>query len=250
MRAKYVSGPRLSATTGSTFELQRVPAVRREEPPLRREEVDEERRDEERWNGEAEVREEHQQVVGDAVRAQRGEDAERDADDDREQHREAAELRRDREVLLHDRVHVLVPQDERRAEIERRDVLDVLEVLLVPGLVEPELPVEVREHRRRHGALGLPEGAALDRPHHQERHEDDEEDDRDRPEDAADDELQHSSGSFLCRGGVNPAGGRSARPPGDAVPYDMPTLVRSIVSIGFVFQPVTLSATWYANVYQ
>src|SRR4029077_14554740 len=131
-------------------------------------------------------------------------DAHRYADDHREQHREASELGRDREVLLHDVVHALVAQHERRSEVETGDSDDVALVLDVPRLVETELVVEVRQHRRRHRLVALTERAALDRAHHPERHEDDEEDDRNRPEDATDDELQHGASLALSEKRVGP----------------------------------------------
>jgi hypothetical protein len=114
------------------------------------------------------------------------------------------QLGRDAEVLLDDVVHRLVAQHERRAEIELRHAHDVALVLDVPRLVEAEIAIEVREHRRRDGALALAERAALDRAHHPERHEDDEEDDR---------IVQmirrttNFSMPFLSRGTLNPAGG-------------------------------------------
>ena len=46
-------------------------------------------------------------------------------------------------MLLDDVVHVLAAEHERRAEVEREDALDVVEVLLPPGVVEVELALEV-----------------------------------------------------------------------------------------------------------
>src|SRR4029453_6016512 len=81
----------------------------------------------------------------------------------------------------------------RRAEVEGGHVLDVVDVLLIPGLVEVELALEVRLDGRRHVLLGVPEGIAADLPHHHEGHEDARQDGRDRPDDSADDERGHLS---------------------------------------------------------
>jgi hypothetical protein len=56
----------------------------------------------------------------------------------------------------------------------------------------------------------------------------------------------------IAEAGLSETGGGA----GDTPPlselnvYETLTLVRSISSIGFVFQPWTFWATWYANVYQ
>ncbi len=94
-------------------------------------------------------------------------------------------------MLLDHVVHVLVALDERRPEVERRDVADVVQVLRPPGLVEVELPVEVRLDGGRDGTLRHLERVPLDELHQEERHEDHEEQDGNRPEDPPDDECEH-----------------------------------------------------------
>ena len=167
------------------------PAARRQRTTLQRDEVDQQRRDQEARDRVEDVREDHRAVVDGGVVPERGDHPERDAEHDREEERVDAELDRLREVRLDDVVDVAAADDERRAEVERDDALDVVGVLDVPGLVEVELALEVALDGLRHRSLRLPERVALDLPHHHERQEDDDQDHRDRPEDAPDDELQH-----------------------------------------------------------
>ena len=136
--------------------------------PFDREEVDEQGADQEVRDRVAQVDEHHRHVVDDRVLLQRRDHAERDPDDHGPEHRQAPELERHGEVLLDHVVHVPVALDERRAEVERDDALDVPEVLEVPGLVEVVLALEVALDRRRHGPVRGLERVALDLPHHRE----------------------------------------------------------------------------------
>ena len=95
----------------------------------------------------------HGRVVESRVLLQRCQDAEWYAHDNGEQQRKHAQPDRDRKVLLDDVVDRLVSQHERRTKVKCRDALDVVQVLVVPRLIEMKLPVEVALNRNGNRTL-------------------------------------------------------------------------------------------------
>jgi hypothetical protein len=140
---------------------------------------------------------------------ERGQHAERDPEAEGPQEGERAELHRARGLLAQDLVHGHVPERERGPEVEHRDALEVVPVLLVPGQVEAVPAVEVLADRLRLRVAVLrplpllrvrepqerpvPEGVAADRAHHEEDRRDDDQEDRQRPEHAPEDERGHAT---------------------------------------------------------
>jgi len=190
-----------------------VPAVRREDPPLRREEIDEQRRREERGDREAEVRDDLGDVVRPPVDPQRGDDPERNADKERQQHREAAELCDTGSAPSRCRSRsgcaTRATARDRAWRRRRRSA----RIGCTTALFSPNFRLRFASTAGGTRTLALSEWTALDRPHHPERHEHDEEDDRNRPEDATDDELQHLVALLpFCFG--RESGGRPTPPAG------------------------------------
>ena len=132
---------------------------------FRAHEVDQQRRDQEARDRVADVREEHRRVVDAGVLRKAAITPSGIPTTTAKRNASRPELERLREVLLDDVVHGPVAQHERRAEVEREDALHVERVLDVPGLVEVELPLEVRldlgrAPPARAGGTGCPRSAA------------------------------------------------------------------------------------------
>ncbi|MBA3243770.1 MAG: hypothetical protein H0T61_01150 [Actinobacteria bacterium] len=146
--------------------------------------------DEEDGDDEKNGRGRGQEAVDEAVTVDGCDEAGRDAERNRPRCREEDELERDRRGALDDVVHGEVALDERRPEVERDDVLDVMGELDEPRLevveVAQEALVGLRDAdvplRRRERTAACAAEQGVGREH-------DEEDERDRPQDAPKDEA-------------------------------------------------------------
>ncbi|MPL90513.1 hypothetical protein SDC9_36565 [bioreactor metagenome] len=145
-------------------------------------------------------RQAHGEIVDHRVVAHRGDGAERDAHQNRDDEGQEAIGQRHREPLRDDVVHRAVLVNEGGAEIEGADdAPDIGGDLPPQRLVEPVFGVQVRQHLGRQAAL-LGEGAARRRVHQQEGQDDEQQERRDRDGQTLEDVDDHAEVRWLGAG--------------------------------------------------
>ncbi len=193
-------GARISRDLGDLVARQRnhrqdprigpLPASRREPVQADAEDDDQQDCEHEARGRDADHRDGRGDVVRPAIVAERGEDAERDADADRDDEGHDAELDRNRPALAQDVVHAAVAVLVRRPEIELEHPTEPVDVLLPDGLVQAVDLVEPPDRVELERLLTIPR-PAWDRVHQGEGDQGDDEENREQPEDPSDDETEH-----------------------------------------------------------
>ncbi len=167
------------------------PAYGREPAEPDREDVFEDDREHEDRDRDPEQRREQAEVVEEAAVAFRRQEAERDPDEDREEHRPDRQLDRRRKAL-EELVEDRPSRRDRVAEVDRPDLLEIGPVLLLDRLVEAVLLVDRRDLiRGRPLAEQGRRRAARQGPDPEEDQDREPEQDRDDEDEPADDEAQH-----------------------------------------------------------
>ena len=149
------------------------PHDRRHPAEIEREEQDQHRALPEDRHREAEQRADPRDVVDRPVAPDGGQDPGRDAQDQREEDGEHGELDRDREPL-EDQGEDRLPRAPGRPEVASKELAEPATVLDVPGLVEPEEPLELVHHLLAHDRVRadhlLHDGARDEAEHEEDQH--------------------------------------------------------------------------------